>query len=125
MFELIKIDDIKGHLCRQHLLYSAQHDFATGYSCLVNLISTVNMGIQLMDNEDYVDMCFLNFSKAFDILNHRIICPKFAALGTSPQVVGWILSFLQITHSRFELTASSPRKQSSPVASHKAVRLAH
>lgn len=94
VLERIVRDALTAHLRRQHLLHDAQHGFVTGRSCLTNLLSTLNMITQLMDNGEDVDMCFLDFSKAFDIVNHRIICAKLTALGVSPEVVGWVRSFL-------------------------------
>lgn len=47
-----------------------------------------------MNNRDDVDMCFLDFGKTFDIVNHRIICLKLATFGVSPHVVGLVQNFL-------------------------------
>lgn len=40
-----------------------------------------------MENRDDVEILFLYFRKAFDIVNHKNICVKLAALGISLQVV--------------------------------------
>lgn len=41
-----------------------------------------------MNEGSIVNLCFLDSSKPFDVVNHRIICAKLAALVT------WIINFL-------------------------------
>lgn len=49
---------------------------------------------QLMENGDDVDMGFLDFNKAFRVINHVIICAEIAALWVSSQVLDWVPGFL-------------------------------
>lgn len=44
----------------------------TGCTCLTKLLSTFKMIIQLIDSEDNFDIYYLDFSLAFDIINHRL-----------------------------------------------------
>ena len=36
----------------------------------------------------------IEFSKAFDIVDHVILLPKLVALGLPPVIVNWVISFL-------------------------------
>lgn len=47
-----------------------------------------------MDDEEDVDMCFLDFSMASDVVHHRFICVKLIDLGMSLLVLGWIRNYL-------------------------------
>lgn len=47
-----------------------------------------------MNNGGNIDICFLDISEAFEIVNYRIITANIATFGVSPQVVGWLPSFL-------------------------------
>ncbi len=47
-----------------------------------------------MNAHESVDIVFLDFSKAFDSANHRLLCVKLRAYGVHVRVVEWIQSFL-------------------------------
>ncbi len=48
-----------------------------------------------MDSGDTVDLVFLEFSKAFDSVNHRFLIKNLKAYGIDDKVVNWIESFLK------------------------------
>lgn len=41
------------------------------------------MVLRAMHEHSIIDLCFLDFSKAFDVVSHRIFCAKLAALRVS------------------------------------------
>lgn len=59
----------------------------SGHLSLTSLISALNTVNQHMGDGVYVDMGFLNFSKGFDIVNHRFLCVRLVALEVPPLVV--------------------------------------
>ncbi len=77
------------HLLRTAVLADAQHDFVPRRSCLTNLLLTEQWITQLMDAHESVNEVFLDFSKAFDSVNHRLLCVKLRAYGVHVQVVEW------------------------------------
>ncbi len=48
----------------------------------------------MMDAHESVGEVFLDFSKQFDAVNHRLLCVKLRAYGVHVKVVEWIQSFL-------------------------------
>ena len=60
--------------------------------CLLNL---VHNWLSEMDNPGcYIRACFLDFSKAFDRIDHIIVIKKLIDLGVRRSIVPWICSFL-------------------------------
>lgn len=61
---------------------------------------------KLLDAGEEVDLCFLDFSKAFDVVNHRVVCAKLESLGVHPKVTAWTTSFLANRSLRVKLESS-------------------
>ena len=53
-----------------------------------------------MENGINVDTVYLDFSKAFDKVDHQIIIEKLMILGIGGKLLKWIKSFLQNRHQR-------------------------
>ena len=69
-------DRIASHLTSQVALTAQQHEFVAKKSCFTNLI------------------CFLDFHKAFNSVNHRMLLLKMKNYNLDPTVLGWIAEFL-------------------------------
>lgn len=99
-------DAITMRFRRQHLLHGAQYDFMTRHNCLMNLLSMLKMITQPMENENDVNICCLDFSKAFNFENRRFISLELAALGYRPQWLAGSGAFWQIARSKYTFTMS-------------------
>lgn len=72
----------------------AQHGFRKLFSCESQLLTlTHNLHVAL-DRSSAVDCVFLDFSKAFDKVSHRLLLHKLTVLNIEPHILAWIESFL-------------------------------
>ncbi|KAL5249177.1 hypothetical protein ACHWQZ_G018132 [Mnemiopsis leidyi] len=79
---------------RNKLLCDNQHGFRSGRSCLTQLLSHVDDIVKgLIDGAD-TDAIYLDFAKAFDKVDHRLLLAKMRKLGFHEKLVKWIESFL-------------------------------
>lgn len=94
VMERILKDKIMLHLHLTSAIAKSQHGFMQQRSCLTNLLITEERVTKLLENGNTVDMVFLDFAKAFDSVNHRILCSKLSSFGIDIATANWIKSFL-------------------------------
>jgi len=66
-----------------------------GRSCLTNLISSYECVTILVDMAKAVDIVYLDFSKAFDMVSHSILPGKLAACGRDRYTLLWVRNWLE------------------------------
>ena len=78
------------------LMYSTQHGFRKGCSCMSVLLGVYDEIMHsLMDPEvKCIDMDRLDFSKAFDRVEHHVLLHKLKSYGITKQLGIWISQFL-------------------------------
>ena len=82
---------IDSYLREKQILYNYQSGFRPGFStetCLIHLTDYIRS--QLSEG-NYVGMLLLDVQKAFDSVNHDILCSKLESMGINP---GWFKSYL-------------------------------
>lgn len=82
---------VENYLSSKKLLYQYQSGFRAGFStdtCLIFLTDFIRT--QLADG-NYVGMLLLDVQKAFDSVNHKILCDKLEAMGIDSS---WFKSYL-------------------------------
>ena len=92
--ERIVRDRMAVHLTGNNLLSPAQHGFRKNKSCLTNLLSFLDEVTERMDRGEEVEVCYLDFQKAFDSVCHRLLLKKLEAYGIEVGVRNWIQEFL-------------------------------
>ena len=69
-----------------------QHGFYKGRSTTTNLVDFVS--IASMENGRTVDALYLDFSRAFDSLNHNLLVEKMRKHGVPDDSLRWLSSYL-------------------------------
>ncbi len=82
------------HLVGNSILSDALHDFVRQRSCLSNLLSFLDGVTKMLEDDDDVDVCFMDLTKAFDLVNHRLLLVKLRALGFDEDCFAWARAFL-------------------------------
>lgn len=85
---------LMSHAEEQKLLYDHQHGFRQNKGCEKQLLELVSDISSMMDNGDEVHACILDFSKAFDKVNHIKLVQKLATIRVSSQLSSWIAKIL-------------------------------
>ncbi|MGL5754740.1 MAG: RNA-directed DNA polymerase [Paraclostridium sp.] len=82
------------HLTKYKLLQECQHGFMKGKSCLTNLLSYLDEVSHRLNEGKKIEVCYLDFSKAFDSVNHRLLLHKLESFGITGNLCNWIKDFL-------------------------------
>ena len=100
------------HLDKFNVLDDAQHGFRKNRSCVSQLIATLNDFANSLKDHKQIDAILLDFSKAFDKVDHEGLIQKLEHLGIRDSLLNWIRSFLIDRKQRVVVdgVASSPTK---------------
>ena len=85
---------IMNYLEENNLLSSRQFGFRAGHSTEDQLLWMYGRVSKWVDAGGIVDVVYLDFSKAFDVVCHSLLLDKLRLLGFHGQVVDWVRSFL-------------------------------
>ncbi|KAK4830600.1 hypothetical protein QYF61_012026 [Mycteria americana] len=94
LMEQIILSAITRHVEDNQGIKPGQHGFRKGRSCLTNLISFYDKVTHLVDEGKAVDVVYLDFSKAFDMVSHSILLEKLAAHGLDGCTLRWVKNWL-------------------------------
>ena len=94
IFEKIVVKRLGQFLEGAELLNENQHGFRSGRSCLSQLLLHHQDILENLTEGLDVDVVYLDFSKAFDKVDHAILCRKLRQLGVGGVLLRWIREFL-------------------------------
>ena len=75
-------------------IISSQHGFVQGKSTLSNLLETIDVINEFLCDDNYADILYLDFSKAFDSVSHYRLLIKMENLGISTNMLNIVGDFL-------------------------------
>ena len=103
------------HLESNDLLPDSQHGFRRQRGCLTQLLDHMDNIFKELNSGNEVDCIYLDYSKAFDKVNHGILITKLEKLGVRGKVLAWIKNFLS---DRFQtVTVEGMKSTLQPVKS--------
>ncbi|XP_046679635.1 uncharacterized protein LOC124366990 [Homalodisca vitripennis] len=95
IIEKIVLTRLLNHLEQHNLLTNKQHGFLRGRSTTTALVKLTEHIIYQLEEGCSVTSLFLDFSKAFDCLNHDQLLQKLRALGVGGKEADWFKCYLK------------------------------
>ena len=94
LMEHIIVSNLMSFFDKHELLSPFQHGFRSKRSCETQLLSFTQEIFDGLDKNKQTDVVVMDFSKAFDKVDHHKLILKLKNLGTNGTVLSWIQSFL-------------------------------
>ena len=94
IFERVLRKALVAHLETNDLMNPTQHGFRAGRSTISQLLRYYDDMLTKLEEGGEVDAIYLDFSKAFDKVDHNILLKKLACLNIGGKVLRWIGTFL-------------------------------
>ncbi|CAM5164912.1 unnamed protein product [Eretmochelys imbricata] len=113
--EQVLKESILKHLEERKVIRNSQHGFTQGKSCLTNLIAFYDEITGFVDEGKAVDVLFLDFSKAFDMVSHSTLASNLKKYGLNEWTIRWIESWLDCQAQQVVINGSMSSWQ--PVSS--------
>ena len=94
LMEHIVASSIMGHADANEILYPLQHGFHTSMSCESQLLCFTDDITKNLQRGKQTDVLVMDFSKAFDKVDHNLLCLKLSSYGIRGEINSWISNFL-------------------------------
>jgi hypothetical protein len=94
VFEKIMYNRVLDFLNEMKILFDLQFGFRKLHSTYMALMILMDKITKLLDNGDYIVGIFLDFSKAFDTVDHNILLKKLHFYGIRGTCLTWFQSYL-------------------------------
>ncbi|XP_054280059.1 uncharacterized protein LOC128998090 [Macrosteles quadrilineatus] len=78
----------------KHIIIDEQHGFTSGRSTVTNLLSLQCLVLEAFGRRNQVDAIYIDFSKAFDKINHSHLLAKLQGYGFTGMILQWFKSYL-------------------------------
>ncbi|CAB3982361.1 Hypothetical predicted protein [Paramuricea clavata] len=85
---------LMNYLVNNNLLYELQSAFREGHSTESALIKLTDQILSNMDQDNVTGVLFIDFKKAFDIVDHQIMLKKLKLYRASESTLQWFKSYL-------------------------------
>ena len=112
IFEKLMYDRVLEFINENNILHKLQFGFRKDHSTSIALMILVDKISKAMHEGEYVLGVFIDFSKAFDTVNHDILLRKLYAYGIRGVALDWFASYLsnRYQYVRYFDTESSKQK---------------
>ena len=91
------------HLESYGLLDNRQHGFRRDHSTCSAVFEFTQYLYNNVDNRKFISCVFIDYSKAFDTIDHEIMCKKLQLYGLSPGVITWCCDYLSHRRQRVKI----------------------
>lgn len=94
LMESILKDTMLSHLQRNKLIRQTQHGFMASKSCTTNLLTFLEVATRAVDEGRSLDVIYLDFAKAFDLVPRSRLIAKMKAHGFGGELLEWVEAWL-------------------------------
>ena len=94
MYERVIRKKLVEYLEQNDLICNKQHGFRSGRSCLTQLLHHFDDVLESLTNNAEFDSIYLDYTKALDKVDHKLLMKKLHLYGIHPKIISWIESFL-------------------------------
>ena len=103
VLERLVYDQLYGHLQANNILHPRQYGFRHGFSTQDILMALVEEWLKALDDDKLVGSVFLDFSKAFDLVDHEILLKKLECYGVRNKDLGWFSGYLSCRRQKVKV----------------------
>ncbi|KAL5251660.1 hypothetical protein ACHWQZ_G017138 [Mnemiopsis leidyi] len=93
-FERVLRKRLVEYLEKNSLISGNQHGFRKKRSCMTQLLSHIEQIYKTLNEDNEVDVIYLDFAKAFDKVDHAVLLEKLKRYGIQGKAFAWIREFL-------------------------------
>ena len=94
LYERIIRRKVVAYLEENDILCHKQHGFRSGRSCLTQMLGHFDEIMHGLSKNNDTDSIYLDYAKAFDKVDHKLLLAKLQRYGFSCKFISWIKSFL-------------------------------
>ena len=115
VMETLIRDHIVDHMKTNNLFSDKQYGFISGRSTSLQLLTVLDIWTDALERGLTLDIIYMDFRKAFDVVPHRRLVGKLKSYGISKEITNWVVSFLS---DRFQtVTVNGAESTERPVLS--------
>ena len=87
-------ESLSDFLNKHTLLHKTQSGFRANHSCETALINMIDLWLSAIDNGKMIGVVLVDFKKAFDLVDHRILLNKLEIYGIKDEALLWFDNYL-------------------------------
>ena len=86
---------LMNYLNEHNLLHPTQSGLRSAHSCETALVNMIDRWLHSLDNGQLIGVVLVDFKKAFDLVDHKILLEKLNLYNLSEDSLNWFSSYLQ------------------------------